>query len=120
MANKNPNPATRFSSANQPAQAGRPREARDRLSRAFLTGLADDFEKNGVEAIEVVRRDDPAAYLRVVASLQPKELEVSDPLRTMSDEKLAQVIETLAGEIRDLAPTPTPRNKTEKPKPTVN
>jgi hypothetical protein len=102
---------TRFSAENQPVKTGRPKEARDRLSRAFLLGLADDFEANGKLAIERVRAEDPSAYLRVVASLQPKELEISDPLRTMSDEKLSASIEVLAEMLREKADMPAPRKK---------
>ena len=111
--------ATRFSSQRQPVTNGRPREARDRLSRAFLYGLAGDFDKNGIWAIERVRKKDPATYLRVIASLQPKEFEVSDPLRAISDEKLAAAIETLANEIREKAPEAPPL-KSKNPARTVN
>ncbi len=45
MANPNPSPATRFS-ADNPGRAKR-KGARDRLSAAFLTALADDFDAHG-------------------------------------------------------------------------
>jgi hypothetical protein len=46
-----------------------------------------------------------------VASLQPKELEISDPLRTMSDEKLSASIEVLAEMLREKADMPAPKTK---------
>ena len=76
MANPNPNPATRFSSENQPDKSGRPQGSRDRLSQEFMRALSADFETHGTTVIEEVRTKDPAAYLRVVASLQRQEIEV--------------------------------------------
>lgn len=95
---------TRFSSDNQPVKNGRPKEARDKLSRAFLHGLAEDFEEHGKTAIEKVRTEDPSTYLRVVASLQPKELEISNPMGALSDEKLTAAIEELSQQIKAQAP----------------
>lgn len=103
---------TRFSPTNQPVKTGRSRESRDRLSQSFLKGLADDFEKHGVTAIEKVRKADPSTYLRVVASLQPKEFEVSDPLKNLSDEKLAEIVDKLSAELRDKTDKPKPEQRT--------
>jgi hypothetical protein len=84
--------ATRFSSERQPVSNGRPQGSRDRLSTAFLKALADDFEVNGKEAIEKTRAEDPAAYLRVVASLQPKEIKLEKPEDALSDEAMDALI----------------------------
>ena len=104
MANPNPNPATRFS-ADRPGRAKK-RGARDRMSAAFLTALADDFEEHGKETVERVRQEDPSAYLRIFTALAPKELEISDPLKTISDEKLAAAIEALTEALRDPLSSP--------------
>jgi hypothetical protein len=114
MANPNPSPKTRFSAKRQPETKGRPTGLRDRISTAFLTGLADDFEKNGIAAIEAVRKNDPSSYLRVVASLQPKEIELKRPLEGVTDDKLAEAIDMLADVIR--AQAPVPPEKDEEPK----
>jgi hypothetical protein len=39
--------------------------------------LADDFERHGVEAIERVSSERPETYLRVIASLLPKDLNLN-------------------------------------------
>ncbi len=52
---------------------GRPPGSRDRLTSALFDKLADDFKCNGKKAIQDCRKDDPAAYLRLIASLAPKE-----------------------------------------------
>jgi hypothetical protein len=51
-------------------RAGRPKGRtnviRERLSRAFLTALVEDFERYGSGVIEIVRENDPVAYLALV------------------------------------------------------
>ncbi len=69
---------------------GRPRGARNKLGEAFLQDLHADWEKHGRSVIERVRRDDPSAYLRVVASVvrPASEPEVDDPFANMTFEEL--------------------------------
>ena len=55
---------------------GRPKGARNKLGEEFLAELYNDFEANGKAAIERVREEDPAAYLRVIVSVLPKELKI--------------------------------------------
>lgn len=74
---------------------GRPTGARNRLQAKFLYTLADDFDKNGKEAIEKMREEDPSAYVRAVASLMPKELEVKRPLEELTDDELSAAIDAL-------------------------
>jgi hypothetical protein len=55
-------------------RTGRPKGSKNRLSEYFLFELADHFEKYGREAIERICEDSPGEYLRIIASLIPKEL----------------------------------------------
>jgi hypothetical protein len=114
MANKNPSPATRFQPGHD--SRGKQKGARDRLSTKFLTALADDFEQNGAKALEEVRTKDPATYMRVCASILPKELEITTrPLDGLNDDQLVELIETLKAvavdglraRAHDEAPKPT-------------
>src|SRR5208283_5305736 len=57
--------------------AGRPKGSRNRVGEAFLEALAADFDAHGAEAIAECRLTNPAVYIRVVASLMPKELETT-------------------------------------------
>lgn len=57
---------------------GRPKGARARLGEDFLKALQDNFAKNGPETIETVRAEKPDQYLKVIASILPKELELSE------------------------------------------
>lgn len=78
---------------------GRGRANRDKLSRSFMLALSTDFELNGVDAINRVRKSDPASYLRVIASLVPKELEIKNLDENLTDEQLTDVIATLRSAI---------------------
>jgi hypothetical protein len=70
---------TQFKVGN-PGGPGRPVGSRNKLSEYFLYELADHFEIHGKEAIVRVCQDSPGEYLRIIASLTPKnlELEISD------------------------------------------
>ena len=68
-----PKEDTQFKPGN-PGGPGRPLGSKNRLSEYFLFELADHFEEHGREAIERVFEDRPGEYLRIIASLIPKEL----------------------------------------------
>jgi hypothetical protein len=73
--------------------SGRPKGARNKLQAKFLDSLADDFEKEGEAVIRFVRADKPVDYLKIIASVLPKELLMPDsPLSDVSDEDLAEAI----------------------------
>ena len=73
---------------------GRPKGARNKLSGDFLTALANEFAEHGQEAIRIVRVERPHEFLKIVASLMPKELEITDNrLQEISDDEIEQLIE---------------------------
>lgn len=74
---------------------GRPVGTRLKLQGKFLTALTEDFEAHGVDAIRACRLEDVSTYLKIVASLMPKELEVRRPLADMSEEDLENAIALL-------------------------
>lgn len=81
----------------QPGQVlnpkGRPKGSRNKLGESFLTDLQADWETNGASVIETVRKDRPHEYLKVVASILPKELNVRvDPLDEMDDDELTAIL----------------------------
>ena len=53
---------------------GRPKGSKNKLSEDFIAALAADFERYGLYPIARVRRADPAAYLRTIASILPREV----------------------------------------------
>lgn len=66
--------ATRFGAGNPGRQTG----SRCKLGTKFVDALLADFEKHGSVTIERVRETDPSAYMRVIASLLPKEVTGED------------------------------------------
>lgn len=79
----------------QPGNPGRPKGSRNKLGEAFIAALHDDFNEHGVAAIQKVRVDRPHEYLKVIASLLPKELKVTTE-SDLTDEQLDQRIRQLA------------------------
>jgi Family of unknown function (DUF5681) len=76
--------------------AGRPKGARSKLSESFLKALSEDFDSNGIEVIEKVRSDRPHEYLKIVAAVLPKQMQLEDltPKRKaedLSDDELASI-----------------------------
>src|SRR5215475_2105605 len=68
---------------------GRRRGSRDRIATALLEAIAEDFEKFGFEAVKIARKERPVECLRVVASLLPKEFEITDNrLKDIPDDEL--------------------------------
>jgi len=85
----------------RPKTGGRARGAKNRLSHAFLTALAEDFEQHGIEALKIARIEKPVEYIKVVAGLMPKELEILDSrLNDLSDEELDVFIAKLRAQLR--------------------
>lgn len=66
----------------QPGQSGnpkgRPKGARSKLGEAFIEAMCNDFNAFGVEAIQKVRDEKPDQYLKVIASILPKEITGED------------------------------------------
>jgi 2-oxoglutarate dehydrogenase complex dehydrogenase (E1) component-like enzyme len=67
------------------------------FNKDFLLALAADFKKHGAAAIEKVRKQQPAAYMKICALLVPREMKVehSNPVKNLTDEQLEAVIEHL-------------------------
>lgn len=78
--------------------AGRPKGSRNKLGEAFIEALHDDFQAHGASTIARVREEDPTAYVKVCASLLPKELKI-ERMDDLSDEQLDQRIKQLAAVI---------------------
>ena len=68
---------------------------RQQLNGEFIAALLRDFRHGGPKAIERVRRTQPAAYLKILALLCPREhkVEHSNPIKDLTDEQLEAMIE---------------------------
>ena len=78
-----------------PAVLGRPRGSRNALSEEVICALLRDFRQHGQKAVARVRQTQPAAYLKILALLIPREhkVEHSNLLKELSDEQLEAMIE---------------------------
>jgi hypothetical protein len=67
------------------------------LNKRFLLDLAEDWQQHGREVFKRVRRESPAAYLKVCAMLVPREmkLEHSGGVKAMTDEQIERAIEAI-------------------------
>ena len=91
--------------------AGRPRGARSKISEAFIAALNDDFAAHGVAVIETVRKEKPAEYLKIVASLVPKEFSLNPTgLEDMTDDDLCDALEQVRTVVSLLAAKPAKRH----------
>jgi len=75
--------------------AGRTRGSRNRLSEEVICALLRDFRQHGQKAVARVRQTQPAAYLKILALLVPREhkVEHSNLIKELSDEQLEAMIE---------------------------
>jgi len=64
------------------------------FNRDFLLALAADFKKHGAAAIEKVREQQPAAYMKICALLVPREmrLEHSGGVKAMTEDQIVDAI----------------------------
>jgi hypothetical protein len=75
-------------------QGGRVKGARNKLSMAFVEALAAEFAEFGAEAIRIARIERPTEFIKIIASIMPKEFEIVDNrLAAITDEELNVFIE---------------------------
>ena len=87
------NEATRFKLGNP----GKPKGAKHKLQEGFVKDVQAAWEEKGKEAITMMIADKPGDFVKMVASLMPKDvtLNINDNSEMTDDE--------LTGRIRDLA-----------------
>jgi hypothetical protein len=100
-----PGPGVPFKPGQSGNLKGRPRGSRHRLSERVLADLTADFEDHGAAAIRRTREKDPAAYVRLIASLLPKQTEkVANQLEDLTDDQLEQLDRLLAATCQEEPP----------------
>ena len=84
------------------ARPGSRKGARNRLQGNFVAALSEHFEEVGKVAIDIVFKESPKDYLKIIASVLPREFILEDGrLETMSDEEITEY----CAEIRRLQAT---------------
>lgn len=80
---------------------GRPKGARNKLGEAFLNDFLEDWEEHGATAIQTMRSERPHEYVKVAASILPKELNVKvSEFEELTDDQLDKRINALADALR--------------------
>ena len=80
---------------------GRVKGSRNRIAYKLIEALEKDFEEHGEQAIKIARIERPVEYLRIIASVIPKEFEIVDGrLTELSDEELDVFIAKLRSQLR--------------------
>jgi hypothetical protein len=76
--------------------AGRPKGTRNKLGEDFLKDLHDAWKTKGKGAIDCVVKDRPHEFLKVVAGLLPKDINIKvDALSEIDDTELAACLASL-------------------------
>ncbi len=76
--------------------AGRPRGSRNKLSEDFVSALYDDFQDHGSAAIAACRAEKPDVYLRVIAGILPKDVQIKvQSLDDLTDDQLMRKLAVL-------------------------
>lgn len=73
---------------------GRPKGSRHKLTERFLADFTDTWAHHGKPALEKVATEDPATFVRVAASIMPKEIEAtvrSVTAKELPDDELAAI-----------------------------
>jgi len=88
----------------QPGQSGnplgRPKGSRNRLAEKLTQDFCAHWEEHGMEAIAWLFKHNKLHYVKVGASLMPKEFVVKEQsLKDLSDEQISQMIEALSDSI---------------------
>lgn len=94
--------ATRFKPGTSGNPSGRKPGSRNKLTEAFISALALDFDAHGPVIIAKVRKQNPVAYLRLCASLVPKQIELApeNPFSDLTDAELDVFIEDTNAKLR--------------------
>lgn len=71
---------------------GKPAGTRNKIQVDFLRELSRDFNIHGRSAIEAMRKVDPSGYVRTVAALLPKVIEVNSSMDELSDDLIDDCI----------------------------
>jgi hypothetical protein len=75
--------------------AGRPKGSRARLEEKFLTDLLESWNEHGKESIAQAREKDVVSYVKIVASLMPKQVEPDQDIDGLSRDELRAAIDAL-------------------------
>src|SRR5215470_4495957 len=76
---------------------GNRHRTRHLLNQEFMQALLLHFRQHGKKAIEKVARNHPAVYVKILALLVPREMQIehTNRIKQMTDEEIEQAIEAI-------------------------
>src|SRR5215475_10398569 len=76
---------------------GNRHRTRHLLNQEFMQALLLHFRQHGKKAIEKVAREQPGVYLKILALLVPREMQIehTNRIKQMTDEEIEQAIEAI-------------------------
>ena len=76
---------------------GNRHRTRHLLNQEFMQALLLHFRQHGKKAIEKVAREQPAVYVKILALLVPREMQIeqTNRIKQMTDEEIEQAIEAI-------------------------
>jgi hypothetical protein len=79
--------------APSPNPTGRPKGTKNKLSEAFIEDLHSDWLEHGKSVLKATREQNPGQYMRVVASLLPKDVNLQvTAVDEMPDEHIDETL----------------------------
>jgi hypothetical protein len=88
--------ATRFKPGQSGNPAGRKKGARARLAEAFIQDMYEAWQTRGAEVIQRVIEDRPHVFIKAVAGLQVKEVNVTTTaVQELSDDDISAALAAL-------------------------
>ena len=73
--------------------------SRNRINKQFLDDFLAEWQEGGRKAIKIMRMQHPSDFVRVAASLLPKEFVIENVLTEIDDEELDRMIARLRTEV---------------------
>jgi hypothetical protein len=107
--------------------AGRPRGSRNKLAQRVFDDILKHWNEpacgdlcKGQAALELLYREEPGAYLRLTASVLPKEFMFQNAVTELDDEELDKMIEMLRERALEARRQQTLELKPEEPRALLN
>jgi hypothetical protein len=74
------------------ASKGRAKGSRNKLQGSFFDDLLTVYAESGIDALRIAVKEKPVEFVKMVAGLMPKELEIQQgPFDGLTDEQLAAI-----------------------------
>jgi hypothetical protein len=80
--------ATQFKPGQSGNPAGKPKGCRNKLQEDMLAMFCDDWRQHGAAAIEAMRNNNPADYVKVAVALLPRQMAVEATVKAANPDDL--------------------------------